>query len=211
MILDYIHPLQGVNSNMSYRLRDLILSIIGLIFLGPLMLLISIGLVFTQKHVFFTQLRPGKDEKPFRLIKFSTLRDIEEGENEYVNQQARLTPLGKYLRKLSLDEIPQLINVLKGEMSLIGPRPMLIGYLSVYSPEQRERHKVKPGITGWAQVNGRNRISFTQKFEYDLWYVENRSHWLDLKILWMTFGKVLKRKDVYVDEKTTEELFNGRN
>ena len=196
---------------MIYRLRDIILSFIGLIIFSPFILLIIIGLFFTQKKIFFTQLRPGKNEKPFRLIKFSTLRDIEEGENEYINQQARLTPLGKYLRKLSLDELPQLINVLKGEMSLVGPRPLLLQYLSIYTEEQRKRHLVKPGITGWAQVNGRNQISFSQKFEYDLWYIANRSHWLDIKIMLMTLIKVFKREAVYVDEKTTEELFDGTN
>ncbi|MCB0850656.1 MAG: sugar transferase [Bacteroidetes bacterium] len=196
---------------MIYRLRDIILSFIGLIIFSPFILLIIIGLFFTQKKIFFTQLRPGKNEKPFRLVKFSTLRDIEEGENEYINQQARLTPLGKYLRKLSLDELPQLINVLKGEMSLVGPRPLLLQYLSIYTEEQRKRHLVKPGITGWAQVNGRNQISFSQKFEYDLWYIANRSHWLDIKIMFMTLIKVFKREAVYVDEKTTEELFDGTN
>ncbi|MCB0835159.1 MAG: sugar transferase [Bacteroidetes bacterium] len=196
---------------MIYRLRDIILSFIGLIIFSPFILLIIIGLFFTQKKIFFTQLRPGKNEKPFRLVKFSTLRDIEEGENEYINQQARLTPLGKYLRKLSLDELPQLINVLKGEMSLVGPRPLLLQYLSIYTEEQRKRHLVKPGITGWAQVNGRNQISFSQKFEYDLWYIANRSHWLDIKIMLMTLIKVFKREAVYVDEKTTEELFDGTN
>ena len=196
---------------MIYRLRDIILGFIGLIIFSPFILLIIIGLFFTQKKIFFTQLRPGKNEKPFRLVKFSTLRDIEEGENEYINQQARLTPLGKYLRKLSLDELPQLINVLKGEMSLVGPRPLLLQYLSIYTEEQRKRHLVKPGITGWAQVNGRNQISFSQKFEYDLWYIANRSHWLDIKIMLMTLIKVFKREAVYVDEKTTEELFDGTN
>ena len=179
--------------------------------MSPLILLIIIALFFSQKNIFFTQLRPGKNEKPFRLIKFSTLRDIEEGEDEYINQKARLTLLGKYLRKLSLDELPQLINVLKGEMSLVGPRPLLMRYLPLYTEKQRKRHLIKPGITGWAQINGRNQISFGQKFEYDLWYIKNRSHGLDIKIMLMTLIKVFNREAVYVDEKTTEELFDGTN
>ena len=182
-----------------------------MIVFGPMAIFIMALLFLTQEKVFFTQIRPGKNEKPFRLLKFSTLRDIQYGEDEYSNQKARLTFIGKYLRKTSLDELPQLINVLKGEMSLIGPRPLLMDYLPIYSETQRQRHNIRPGITGWAQVNGRNQISFQQKFEYDLWYIKNRSHWLDFKIIYLTFAKVFKREGIYIDALTTEEKFDGTN
>lgn len=174
-------------------------------------LLIMALLALTQKRVFFRQERTGKDGKPFILIKFSTLRDILPGEEEYEDQQKRLTPVGKILRKLSLDELPQLFNVLKGEMSLVGPRPLLPEYLSLYSTEQKKRFQVLPGITGWAQIHGRNRISFTRRFEYDVWYVDNRSFWLDLKILLLTPLQVFKTREVFQNENTTMEKFDGTN
>ncbi|MEO0469178.1 MAG: sugar transferase [Bacteroidota bacterium] len=196
---------------MSYRIRDIALASLGLIMFAPLMVLIMIGLWLSQGNVFFRQKRPGLHEKSFVLIKFSTLYDIMPGEEEAANQQARLTPLGKILRKLSLDELPQLINVVKGDMALVGPRPLLMAYLPLYTSEERKRHEVLPGITGWAQVNGRNQISFKEKFAYDLWYIQNRSHGLDLKIMVMTIGKVFRREGVYQNTKTTAEKFDGSN
>lgn len=194
-----------------YRVRDIFLSLLLLTSLSGLFLLIMLLLVLTQKRVFFIQERTGKGEKSFRLVKFSTLRDILPGENEADDQQKRLTPIGKILRKLSLDELPQLFNVLKGEMSLIGPRPLLASYLPLYSATQKKRFLVRPGITGWAQINGRNRISFTKRFELDVWYVEHRSFWLDLKILLLTPLQIFKSKEVYQDAKTTMEPFDGTN
>ena len=196
---------------MSYRIRDLVLASLGLMMFAPLMVLIMIGLWLSQGKVFFRQKRPGLHEKPFLLIKFSTLYDVKEGEDEATNQQARLTPLGRILRKLSLDELPQLINVIKGEMALVGPRPLLMEYLPLYTEPERKRHRVLPGITGWAQVNGRNQISFKEKFAFDLWYVDNRSHRLDLRIMAMTIGKVFRSEAVYQNEKTTAEKFDGTN
>jgi len=196
---------------MKYRIRDIILSLIALLLFTPLIIIIAILLRLTQKRVIFTQKRPGLNEKPFLLLKFSTLYDIKEGEDEAANQQARLTPIGKYLRKLSLDELPQLLNVLKGDMSLIGPRPLLMEYLPLYTNEERIRHSIRPGITGWAQVNGRNKITFKEKFAFDIWYVQNQSFLLDIKILWMTVSKVFKTSDVYSDDHTTAQKFDGTN
>ena len=187
------------------------LSLCGLILLSPVFLLILLLLAVSQENVFFTQLRPGKAETPFRLIKFSTMRDRLPNEKEEDNQRARLTFLGKYLRAWSLDELPQLFNVLKGDMSLVGPRPLLMSYLPLYSKEQRRRHEVRPGITGWAQVKGRNSLSFTERFELDIWYVENRSAGLDFRILLMTSRQVFRRDQVYRDDSTTSLLFDGTN
>ncbi|MCL4137668.1 UNVERIFIED_CONTAM: hypothetical protein GTU68_032267 [Idotea baltica] len=198
-------------NEFSFRLRDILLSLFGLISLSPILLVIILLLFFTQRKVFFRQQRPGKQEKLFLLIKFSTLRDIVPGEDEYSNQQTRLTHVGKYLRKYSLDELPQLINVLKGDMSLIGPRPLLKDYLPLYTSEERRRHNVLPGITGWAQIHGRNQLSFKQKFAYDLWYVSHKSHLLDSKIIWKTLFRIFQTEGVYVDEKTTAEKYNGAN
>jgi undecaprenyl phosphate N,N'-diacetylbacillosamine 1-phosphate transferase len=196
---------------MSFRIRDMFLAGLGLILLSPLFLLLALGLWLTQERVFFTQMRPGLNEKPFRLLKFSTLHDPPAGGEKTVNKREKLTPLGKYLRATSLDELPQLLNVLKGEMSLVGPRPLLTDYLPLYTQEERKRHSVRPGITGWAQVNGRNQISFKQKFAHDLWYVENRSHTLDLKIIWLTIAKVFKREGVYADGEILAEKYDGTN
>ncbi len=196
---------------MSYRIRDIFLASLGILLLSPLSLLICLGLWLTQGKVFFTQIRPGQNEQPFRLLKFSTLYDAAPGQDEAQQQQARLTPLGKYLRAASLDELPQLWNVLRGEMSLVGPRPLLMEYLPLYTAEERLRHSVRPGITGWAQVNGRNQLSFKQKFAYDCWYVAHRSHRLDLKILWLTVAKVFRREGVYANETTTAERYDGSN
>ncbi len=196
---------------IAYRIRDVLLAIIALVILSPVLLCVMCLLKVTQSKVFFRQQRPGLHERPFWLIKFSTLRDAPVGWKEEERQMERLTPVGKFLRKNSLDELPQLWNVLRGEMSLVGPRPLLMSYLPIYTARQRQRHQVLPGITGWAQVHGRNRLSFTQRFEYDCWYVDHRSFWLDLRILAMTFLQVAKPREAFADEHTTSPLFDGSN
>jgi undecaprenyl phosphate N,N'-diacetylbacillosamine 1-phosphate transferase len=196
---------------MLYRLRDIVIAVLGLLLVGWLMLVILLLLALTQKRAFFVQERTGYRGRAFRLIKFSTLRDIEAGEREEDDQRKRLTPVGKLLRRWSLDELPQLINVLKGEMSLVGPRPLIHEYDMLYTPAQRRRFEVRPGMTGWAQVNGRNALSFTARFELDVWYVQHRSHRLDLKIMWLTALQALGGKDVYADAATTSAKFDGTN
>ena len=196
---------------MSYRIRDFLLATMGIVLLSPLALLIALLLRLTQGRVFFVQMRPGLHGIPFRLIKFSTLYDAPPGQDEALKQRERLTPLGRYLRAASLDELPQLLNVWKGDMSLIGPRPLLMEYLSLYTPEERRRHHVRPGITGWAQVHGRNALRFKDRFCYDLWYVDHRSHLLDLKIVWMTFRQIFRREGVYADAETTSPRYDGTN
>jgi lipopolysaccharide/colanic/teichoic acid biosynthesis glycosyltransferase len=167
-------------------------------------------LIFSNRgNPFFIQIRPGKNEKHFRLIKFKTMTDERDDNGELLPDQERLTKTGKFIRKTSLDELPQLFNVVKGDMSFVGPRPLLVEYLPLYNEEQRKRHLVKPGITGWAQVNGRNAISWPDKFKLDVWYVENQSFWLDLKILWMTFIKVLKAEGISGRDSVTMEKFKG--
>jgi lipopolysaccharide/colanic/teichoic acid biosynthesis glycosyltransferase len=184
---------------------------LGLLGLSWLFLLIVLLLAFTQKRVFFRQKRTGFRERPFYMVKFSTLRDIRAGEREEDNQRFRLTPVGRILRRLSLDELPQLWNVLLGEMSLVGPRPLIHDYLPIYSKEQKQRFTVRPGITGWAQVNGRNAITFTERFKRDVWYVQHRSFWLDMKIMGKTFVAIFRRGEVYADANTTMERFDGAN
>lgn len=196
---------------MWYRLRDLVLASLSLLLLSWLFVLICLALALTQRRVFFVQTRTGYQQRPFRLVKFSTLRDILPGEREEDDQKARLTPVGRILRRLSLDELPQLLNVLRGEMSLVGPRPLIHEYLDLYSARQLRRFEVLPGITGWAQVNGRNALSFTERFELDIAYLEKRSFAFDLKILWMSFSKAFTGKGVYANARTTAEKFNGSN
>ena len=196
---------------MAYRTRDIVLAMIGLLGFSWLFLLLIPILAISQERIFFIQKRTGKGEKPFFLIKFSTLRDIRAGEREEDDQRHRLTTIGKLLRRFSLDELPQLINVLKGEMSLVGPRPLMHEYLKLYSQEQKRRFLVRPGITGWAQINGRNQISFTERFELDLWYLEHRSFALDFKIILKTAGKAFGGKNVCADAAMTSETFNGKN
>lgn len=196
---------------MPYRIRDLILSITALLLSSWLFLLICIALAATQKRVFFVQERTGYKGKAFKLIKFSTLRDILPGEREEDNQKARLTVMGRILRRLSLDELPQLINVLAGNMSLVGPRPLIHEYWTLYSERQKGRFEVLPGITGWAQVNGRNALTFTERFELDLEYISRRSMAFDFKIMWLTIARVFSGGGVYVDQMTTAEKFNGKN
>lgn len=160
---------------------------------------------------FFTQERPGLHGKIFKLIKFKTMTDKTDSDGNLLPDSQRLTKIGQFIRSTSLDELPQLWNVVKGEMSLVGPRPLLVQYLPLYSPEQARRHLVKPGITGWAQVNGRNAITWKQKFEYDVWYVDNLSLMLDLKIMWLTMKKVISRDGINSATSATTELFNGNN
>jgi len=182
---------------MSKRIFDFIASLCGLILLMPVFLIVSILVAINLgRPVFFTQKRPGLDKKPFKMIKFRTMTNGKAENGELLPNEKRMTAFGSYLRSASLDELPELINVLKGDMSLVGPRPLLMDYLPYFSERQLRRHEVKPGITGWAQVNGRNAIDWDQKLELDVWYVENRTNLLDLKILFLTFLKVLKREDI---------------
>lgn len=191
---------------------DGLLALIGLLLLSPVFLLVALALFLAnQGKPFFFQRRPGKNEKIFSIIKFKTMNDRKDAQGNLLPDAERLTPVGAFVRKTSLDEIPQLINVLKGDMALIGPRPLLPEYLEVYSPEQKKRHLVRPGITGWAQVNGRNAISWQRKFELDVWYVEHLSFALDLKILLLTVKKVFKTEGISQDGHATMEIFNGSN
>ncbi len=179
------------------RAFDLVITLIGLLLLSPV--IISTALITQLKFgspIFFKQARPGLNEKIFNMYKFRTMTNECDKGGTLLSDEARLTKFGKFLRSTSLDELPGLLNVLKGEMSLVGPRPLLVEYLPLYSEKQSRRHEVNPGITGWAQVNGRNAISWDQKFDLDVWYVDNQSFWLDIKILWMTIKKVIARDDI---------------
>jgi lipopolysaccharide/colanic/teichoic acid biosynthesis glycosyltransferase len=185
-------------------------ALLALIILSPLigatgMLL----LVANGGNVFFTQVRPGKNEKPFRLIKFKTMTDTKDANDEWLADEQRLTTLGKWVRKLSLDELPQLFNILKGDMSFIGPRPLLTEYLPLYNEFQKRRHEVKPGITGWAQVNGRNTLGWKSRFEHDIWYVDHQSFGLDMKIIFKTMLKVIKVEGISSPTSVTMEKFKG--
>lgn len=191
-------------------LGDSFAAFILLIILSPIILITAIFLLFANKgKVFFFQQRPGLNCKPFKIVKFKTMRDAFDKDGNALPDDVRLTKVGSVVRSASLDELLQLINVLKGDMSIVGPRPLLMQYLTRYSPEQAKRHNVKPGISGWAQVNGRNAISWEQKFKLDVEYVEKQSFELDLKILWMTFLNVLQRKDVSADGHVSMEEFKG--
>ena len=191
-------------------LGDFFIALFLLIILSPIILLTAILLFpINNGKVFFFQQRPGLNGKPFKIVKFKTMRDAFDNEGIPLPDVLRLTKIGSIIRSVSLDELLQLINVLKGDMSLVGPRPLLMQYLFRYSPEQARRHEVKPGITGWAQVNGRNAISWEQKFKYDVEYVEKQSFALDFKILWMTFLNVLQRKGISADGHVTMEEFKG--
>ena len=174
-------------------------------------MVLLLNLVLDRGKVFFFQLRPGLNGVPFYMIKFKSMRDPHHGEELVYSDANRLTPFGKFLRASSLDELPQLINVLRGEMSLVGPRPLLMEYLTLYSPEQARRHLVKPGITGWAQVNGRNAINWKQKLALDVWYADHQSFLLDLKILFITLGKVIRAQGINAPGTATMEKFNGNN
>lgn len=194
------------------RIIDFALSLTALILLSPLFLVLILLLsFFNQGKPFFFQTRPGKNGKLFRIVKFKTMNDQRDAAGHLLPDAVRLTPVGKLVRKTSLDELPQLINVVKGDMSLIGPRPLLVQYLPLYSTEQARRHDVRPGITGWAQVNGRNAISWQKKFELDVWYVDHVSFLLDVKILFLTLKKVFKREGINQTGEATMDAFKGNN
>ena len=192
---------------------DFTLSLIGFIIISPVFIIVWIWLTIANKGAgaLFFQERPGKGEKIFKVIKFKTMTDERDASGNLLPDAERLTGVGRFVRSTSLDEIPQLLNVIKGDMSLIGPRPLLVQYLPLYDDTQRRRHEVRPGITGWAQVNGRNAISWTQKFEYDVWYVDNISLSLDVKILVRTIMKVFKREGISSDTSSTMEAFRGND
>jgi len=188
-------------------------AVMALIVVGWLIIIVAIILHFANKGagVFFMQERPGKDAKIYKVIKFKTMTDERDAEGNLLPDAQRLTKVGKIVRSLSIDELPQLINILKGDMSFIGPRPWKVEYLPLYSPEQMRRHEVRPGISGWAQVNGRNAISFTKRLEYDVYYVDHLTFWLDVKIFFMTIFKVFKREGISEEGQATSEAFNGHN
>lgn len=191
---------------------DFVLALVGFLFLSPVFVMVTIGLFFANDgKPFFFQLRPGKDGKIFKIIKFKTMTDKKDENGNLLPDADRLTKIGSFVRKTSLDEIPQLLNVIKGDMSLVGPRPLLPKYLELYNDFQRRRNEVKPGITGWAQVNGRNSISWEKKFEYDVWYVDNVSFLLDVKILIMTVLKVVKSEGINEQGQATSNEFKGNN
>lgn len=195
------------------RVLSFLCSLLTLILLGWLIVIVMVFLHFANKGAgaFFTQERPGKDGKIFKVIKFKTMSDEKDAEGNPLPDAERLTRVGKIVRKLSIDELPQLINILKGDMSFIGPRPLLVKYLPLYTPEQMRRHEVRPGISGWAQVNGRNTITFTKQFEYDVYYVDHLTFWLDVKIFFMTILKVFKREGISEVGQATRETFDGTN
>ena len=193
------------------RLLDILISIMALFLLLPIMLIVLTLLIFANNgNPFFIQKRPGKNGKIFEIIKFKTMNDLKDQNGNLLSDELRLTKIGTFVRKTSLDEIPQLINVLKGDMSIIGPRPLLTQYLHLYNDFQNRRHEVKPGITGWAQVNGRNAISWDQKFAYDVWYVNNISFIVDVKIVFKTIIKVIKTEGINAENAVTMEPFQGQ-
>lgn len=194
------------------RLLDITISLIALIFLSPLMLLIYLLVIINLgSPTFFLQERVGKDNKIFKMIKFRTMKNSTDKNGNLLSDNERVTKFGSFLRSFSLDELPELINILKGDMSLVGPRALLVQYLGLYNDEQIRRHEVLPGLTGWAQINGRNSITWSEKFKLDVWYVDNWSLWLDIKIFFLTFWKVLKREGINQSESVTMEYFNGGN
>lgn len=195
------------------RFFDFWISLIVLICISPILLVVTIWLHFANKGAgaFFMQERPGKDGRIFKVIKYKTMTDERDSEGNLLPDEDRLTKVGKFVRSTSIDELPQLINVLKGDMALIGPRPLLPQYLPLYSPEQARRHEVRPGISGWAQCHGRNNISWAEKFKLDVWYVDHISLWIDIKIIWITIMKVIKRADINKEGEATTVAFNGHN
>ena len=195
------------------RLIDFIIVFCVLVVIWPILLIITLWLHFANKGAgaFFAQERPGKGGKVFKVIKFKTMTDERDADGNLLPDADRLTNVGRFVRSTSIDELPQLINVLKGDMALIGPRPLLVQYLRLYSKEQARRHDVRPGITGWAQVNGRNAISWTKKFELDVWYVDHCSFWLDVKIIFLTIKKVFVREGISQEGQATMEFFTGNN
>jgi lipopolysaccharide/colanic/teichoic acid biosynthesis glycosyltransferase len=195
------------------RFLDFWISLIVLIIISPILLIVTVWLHFANKGAgaFFLQDRPGKDGKIFKVIKFKTMTDERDMDGHLLPDEARLTKVGRFVRSTSIDELPQLVNVLKGDMALIGPRPLLVQYLPLYSPEQMRRHEVRPGISGWAQCHGRNQISWTEKFKLDVWYVDHLSIMTDLQVIMITIKKVLFREDINSDHDATMEDFDGTN
>lgn len=195
------------------RWFDFVIVLCALAVIGPVMLLVTLWLHFANKGAgaFFTQERPGRNGKIFKVIKFKTMTDERDADGNLLPDAERLTPVGRFVRSTSIDELPQLINVLKGDMALIGPRPLLVQYLPLYSPEQARRHEVRPGITGWAQCHGRNSISWTEKFKLDVWYVDHCTLITDIKVIFITIKKVLLRDGISQEGNATMELFNGNN
>ena len=195
------------------RFLDFWISFIALICISPVLVIVTVWLHFANKGAgaFFFQERPGKDAKIFKVIKFKTMTDERDAEGNLLPDAQRLTKVGRLVRSTSIDELPQLINVLKGDMALIGPRPLLVKYLPLYSEEQMRRHEVRPGISGWAQCHGRNAISWTEKFKLDVWYVDHCTLWTDFKVIWITVMKVLKREGISEEGQATIEAFNGHN
>ncbi len=195
------------------RVFDFIISLTALICLSPVLLIVTIWLHFANKGAgaFFTQARPGKDAKIFKVVKFKTMSDERDLEGNLLPDAERLTKVGIFVRSTSLDELPQLFNVLKGDMAMIGPRPLMPEYLKLYTPEQMRRHEVRPGITGWAQIHGRNELAFTERFKYDVYYVDHLTFGLDIKIFFMTILKIFKREGISAEGQATVEAFNGRN
>ena len=207
------YRIMNLYKNFFKRLLDFIISLVAIICISPILLVVAIWLHFANKGagVFFFQERPGKDGKIFKVIKFKTMTDERDADGNLLPDAQRLTKVGKFVRSTSIDELPQLINVLKGDMALIGPRPLLVQYLPLYSLEQARRHEVRPGISGWAQCHGRNAISWTEKFKMDVWYVDHCTLWTDIKVIWITIMKVLKRADINEAGQATMEAFNGHN
>lgn len=198
--------------NLIKRMIDFLIAFTGLIFLSPVFAVVLVILyIQNDGKPFFFQTRPGLNERLFRIIKFKTMTDKKDSQGNLLPDSDRLTKVGSFVRQTSLDEIPQLINVLKGDMSIIGPRPLLPQYLSLYNDFQKRRHEVRPGITGWAQVNGRNAISWAKKFELDVWYIDHLSFTLDCKIIFLTFKKVFKKEGINKEGQATTEAFNGNN
>ncbi len=195
------------------RFIDFWIALIALICISPILIVVTIWLHFANKGAgaFFFQERPGKDAKIFKVIKFKTMTDERGADGKLLPDAQRLTKVGKFVRSTSIDELPQLINVLKGDMALIGPRPLLVKYLPLYSAEQMRRHEVRPGISGWAQCHGRNSISWSEKFKLDVWYVDHCSLWTDIQVIWITVMKVLKRDGISEEGQATMEPFNGHN
>ena len=199
--------------NYFKRVLDLLISSLALLLIGWFLIIVAIWLHYANKGAgaFFLQERPGKNAKIFKVIKFKTMTDERDAEGKLLPDAERLTKVGKFVRSTSIDELPQLINVFKGDMALIGPRPLLVKYLPLYSTEQMRRHEVRPGISGWAQCHGRNAISWTEKFKLDVWYVDHCTLWTDLQVIWITIMKVLKRADISEEGHATMEPFTGNN
>jgi lipopolysaccharide/colanic/teichoic acid biosynthesis glycosyltransferase len=199
--------------NFFKRVFDFFISLIAVICISPILLVVIVWLHFANKGAgaFFTQERPGKNGKIFKVIKFKTMTDEKDAEGNLLPDEARLTKVGKFVRSTSIDELPQLINVLKGDMALIGPRPLRVEYLPLYSKEQARRHEVRPGISGWAQCHGRNAISWTEKFKLDVWYVDHCSLWTDIKVISITIKKVFFRDDISAEGSATMPFFDGTN